>query len=390
MIDNSFAGERLTYARNRKGLSMQDIATLLGVQRQYIHKVETGRENKTFSQEQIQTVAAALGVCTSFFCTTNSNTISNDRLHFRSVAIPNYVREQAKILAEDVVAVCSFLREFIQPLGLAFPQFHLDEVIDSEHIKTDGLYASELEQAAEKVRELLELGDGPISNMVRVLESQGVVVTYSERISEKVDAFCNDDYFPVVVRNDKKSPVRCRLDLGHELAHLTLHKGVNNDIVNNQYIEKQANYFAACLLLPRKSFIAEFPKLKGRRIPWGKLLDMKARWKVAVSAIIMRAYHLSLIDSDTYQKAFIHISGKGWRTKEPMDDPNDADYIELEQPELLQNSITLLMNTHKDMLPKMKESLKLSNGTLREILGMYNLKDEDFEFRQKPALKVVK
>ena len=388
-MNDNFIGERLTYARNRKGISMQDIAELLGVQRQYIHKIETEKENKAFSHQQIQLIAKELGVDSDFFYQKPQNTISHDRLHFRSVAIPNYICEQARILAEDVVSVCSFVRDFIEPLGLSFPEFHLDGIADSEKIKTDALYANELEEVAQKVRDIVGLGDGPLSNMVRVLESQGIVVTYSENISEKVDAFCNNDYFPIVVRNDKKSPVRCRLDLGHELAHLILHKGINNDIISNPYIEKQANYFSSSLLLPRKSFVAEFPRFNGERIPWGKLLELKSRWKVSIASIIMRAHNLSLINAETYSKAFIQISSKGWRTKEPMDDRNDPDYIELEQPELIKNAVTIIMNTHKDMLPKMMETLKLDRDTIKKILGMPNLLDTDFEF-SKPNLVLVK
>lgn len=389
MTNSNFIGERLTYARNRKGISMQDVAELLDVQRQYIHKIETGKENKALSQHQIELIAKKLGVDSDFFYQLPKYTISHDRLHFRSVAIPNYICEQARILAEDVVSVCSFVRDFIEPLGLSFPEFHLDEIADSGKIKTDALYPNELEEITQKVRDVVGLGDGPISSMVRVLESQGIVVTSAENISEKVDAFCNNDYFPIVVRNDKKSPVRCRQDLGHELAHLIIHKGINNDIISNPYVEKQANYFASSLLLPRKSFIAEFPRFNGERIPWGKLLELKVRWKVSIASIIMRAHNLSLIDAETYSKAFIQISSKGWRTKEPLDDRSDINHIELEQPELIKNAVTLIMNTHKDMLPKMRETLKLDRDTIRKILGMPNLTDTDFEF-VKPNLILVK
>lgn len=389
MENKSFIGKQLTRARNRKGLSMQDVADLIGVQRQYLHKIETEKEDKALSKAQIEKIADELGVMPAFFYSEGEVSISHDKLHFRSIAIPNYVRERAKILAEDVASVCMFVRDYISPLGLSFPEFSLDEKICSDHIRPDGLYANEIDQVALEVRRILGLGEGPIANLVRVLESQGIIVTSCNDISSKVDAFCNDDYYPVVIYNDEKSPVRCRFDLGHEFAHLVIHKGINNDIVNNPFIEKQANYFASSLMLPRKAFVNEFPRFDGHRIPWNKLVAMKKRWKISLGAIISRAYHLNLITSETYKKAFIQIASKGWKTKEPLDSEHEDDFIPYEKPELMHNAVTMIMNTHRDMLPKMKEEVKLSNDVLRQLLSMPDLEDQDFEHRGRLSLTLV-
>ncbi|WP_120498159.1 XRE family transcriptional regulator [Kiloniella sp. EL199] len=375
---HEFKGKKLTYARNRVGMSMQDIADLISVKRQYVHKIETGKESKSFSGDQLLLIANHLGVDVEYFFKENEISISNDRLHFRSVSIPNYIRDRAKIYAEDFIAVCLYIRNYIEPLGLELPHFDLDEQCGTENITSNAHHKLEIEAIANEVRVILGLGFGPISNMVRVLETSGVIICTAPEISQKVDAFCNDDIFPVVVRNDYKSPVRCRFDLAHELGHLILHKGMNNDVVENPMIEKQANHFASCLLLPKTTFMTEFPQFHSKRIPWDSLLEMKLRWKVSIAALIMRAHELGLITDAARQKAFIHISHKGWRTCEPGDKPEHQKYIELEQPELIKNAVQLIMNTHKNFLPEMKAHLNFSNSLIRETIGMPNIPDVEF------------
>jgi Zn-dependent peptidase ImmA (M78 family) len=226
--------------------------------------------------------------------------------------------------------------------------------------------------------------------MVRVLESQGIIVTTARDISSKVDAFCNDDYFPIIVRNNTKSNVRCRFDLAHEFAHLILHQGVTNDIIKYPEIENQANYFASSFLLPRSTFIAEFPRFNNGRIPWFSLIELKKRWKVSIASLITRAFHLGIIDSNARKRAFIGISTKGWRTKEPLDDINEVDSITEEKPELIRNAVNMIMNTHTDFLPKMKDTLLLEPNLIKEIIGMPNLSPQKFIAHQNPPLRVVK
>lgn len=375
---DEFIAENLTYARSRKGLSMQDIADLLGVQRQYIHKIEKNKENKCLSAVQVNIIANKLGVDPGYFYQPIVKKVNLDHLHFRSIAIPNYVRSQAKIHVEDVVAAHSFLRDFISPLGLSFPEFELDEELNASETPTDRLCANEIENITQKIRSVLGLGDGPISNMTRLLEGLGIIVTTRSDLSEKVDAFCNDEHYPVIFLNNTKSAVRCRLDLGHELGHLILHRGVTNDIERNPYIEKQANHFAASLLLPRKSFVSEFPVIKNKRIPWARLIKLKQRWKVSLGALIYRAYHLQLIDADTYSKAFIHMASRGWKTKEPLDDPSDEGYISHEKTEFLENSINLLSNSYPDLLSKLADYLKMNGKLIKEILNLPTLDEKHF------------
>lgn len=388
-MTDTFLGKKLTYARNRMGMSMQEIADLISVKRQYVHKIETGKESKSFSTDQLNTIAEKLSVSVDYFYQDNEFSISNDKLHFRSVTIPNYIRDRAKIYVEDVASVGMFIKKYIEPLGLELPSFSLEDQCPADFITPTALHKAEIEKIALDVRDILGLGFGPISNMVRVLETSGIIICTAPDISQKVDAFCNDDILPVVVRNDFKSPARCRFDLAHELGHLIMHKGLNNDASENPMLEKQANHFASCFLLPKGSFLNEFPQFSSRRIPWDKLLELKQRWKVSIAALIMRGYDLGLIDDTARKKAFIQISHRGWRTGEPGDKPEHPAYFELEKPELIKNAVELIMNTHKDFLPKMKSTLKLDNQLIRNIIGMPAISDDAFNVVP-PKLTLVK
>jgi len=369
---------------------MQDVAELISVKRQYIHKIENEKENKSLSKEQIGIIAKRLGVDSDYFFSSNRATIGNDRLHFRSLTIPNYIRERARIYAEDVVSVYLFIRDYIEPLGLEFPAFELEERFQDVSISSSSLHKSDIERITLKIREHLNIGHGPISNMVRLLEVNGVVVSTAKGISPRVDAFCNDDIIPVVMRNDSKSPVRCRFDLAHELGHLVLHKGMTNCIDEKPLLEKQANHFASCLLLPKETLVSEFPRFTKSRIPWESLLELKFRWKVSIAALIMRGYEIGLIDDAARRKAFMHLSHKGWRSCEPGDVNGDGLYVELERPELMRNAVRMLIRSYPDFLPAMKGELKLGSRVLKTILGMPDLDENSFDSEARPELKLIK
>lgn len=111
---------------------------------------------------------------------------------------------------------------------------------------------------------------------------------------------------------DKASAVRQRFDAAHELAHVLLHRSVENKRLNtaadNKIIEDQAHYFANALLLPADQFVNEV---------WAPTLDamiaLKDRWKVSVGAMIKRCEALELVDRDQAQRLWINYNRRGWR-----------------------------------------------------------------------------
>jgi hypothetical protein len=70
-------------------------------------------------------------------------------------------------------------------------------------------------------------------------------------------------------------------------------------------------------------------------------LALKARWKVSVGAMIMRARQLDLISDQSAQRLWKYRATRGWRRREPLDLPTETP---VEEPRLLRRSIDLIIS----------------------------------------------
>jgi Zn-dependent peptidase ImmA (M78 family) len=203
--------------------------------------------------------------------------------------------------------------------------------------KEDELF-KQIENAAEELRTKWGLGSLPISNLTAYVESSSVWCI-KRSASEKVDAFSfwvtdpRGNKRAIIVLNDKKSAVRSRFDLAHELGHLVLHRSINWSDYNNplrrdfwKQIEKEADYFASCFLLPKNAMSTSLNSYTSLN----KLLDLKVQWKTSLACLIMRGKKLKLLpQSDVL---FVRMSQMQWRTNEPLDTGENA--ISHEYPRL--------------------------------------------------------
>lgn len=170
----------------------------------------------------------------------------------------------------------------------------------------------EIERASIACREQWKLGLGPISQIGRVAEHNGIVLVKNVAHADKIDAFARRGRFPMIVLNTAKtSSSRWIFDVAHELGHFVLHEGVET---GSKATEDQANNFASAFLLPRQTFGREF---SAKVFGWAHVFELKRRWNTSAAAIVRRAYSLSLLDAIAYRRAYQYMSVKGWLKAEP-------------------------------------------------------------------------
>ncbi len=322
-MNSKFYGSRFLQARMFYGLSLQDLGEKIGVSRQYLQKIES--ELCTPSEDILNCISEVLHVEPIFFSRPITNLLLENQCHFRkakttSANIKIRATQQAAMYAELV----SFIDKYVDFPQIDFPQM---EITDAESI----------ELAAEKCRSHWKLGcDRPISNMIRVLENAGAVVTTFKDISDKIDAFSTSRSRPIIIENNVTA-CRMRFDLAHECGHLVMHEGIET---GDAETESQAHRFASAFLLPREAFVKEFSFLQNAvRIPWKKLFDLKKRWKVSVAAILRRASDLKVITPIQYRNGCIYLSRTGQIKEELYDN-----VIPSEQPEVMLEALELLDN----------------------------------------------
>lgn len=358
-MTNNFFGDRLHLARTFQGMSLQELGDIVSASRQYIQQLENGA--KAPSEEMTAALAQALHVEPDFFAVPSSDMIAEAQCHFRrkkTTAASVRVQARAHGTIFDQFAQC--LDEVLELPDINFPEAAISN-------------ANDIERAAEQCRIEWRLGiKAPITNMVRVLENAGALITYFTDISEKIDAFSMQRKRPLIIRNPSKESVcRMRFDLAHECGHIVMHEGIET---GDTQTESEANRFASAFLLPRAAFLNEFGFLATTvRIPWKEIYKLKLRWKVSNAAIIRRAYDLGLIDAIKYRNANIHLRKTG-QTKVEIND----DKIAPEQPEIIKHAFEVLKSEEKDGLLFILDHLKIRPDFFRKLVGDAEFTAEDF------------
>ena len=343
----AFHGDRLRLARVALGLTLDQLSARVSATRQYLNQLEQGIKAPT--DEMRDALADALGVARHFFALPATGGIRPEQCHFRKQRTTP-VSVVSQVLARGTL-LDGFVSRLDQELDLppvSFPDIPVTNMHD-------------VEDAADGAREHWRLGSGPISSMMRVVENAGAVVSFFSGVSERVDALSIDCARPMIIRSEAK-PAACRLrfDLGHEAGHLIMHRGLQT---GDKETEDQANRFASAFLLPRSSFVHEFPR--GRFLDWIAIYDLKLRWKVSAAAILRRAYDLRMMPADQYRTGYIHLSKTGQRKLERYDD-----VIPAETPELLPNAISALEATYSGSIERLLNESGLDAEMFSHVSGL--------------------
>lgn len=342
MVSSAFHGDRLRLARVALGLTLEQLGMRVSATRQYLNQLEQGIKAPT--EEMRDALADALGVGRHFFGLPVGVGIQPEQCHFRKQ------RTTPLTVVSQVLARGTLLDGFVSRLDreLNLPDVSFPDIPVST--------LNEVEDVADAARAHWQLGTGPVSSMMRVVENAGAVVSFFGGVSERVDALSIDVVRPMIIRSDAK-PAACRLrfDLAHEAGHLIMHRGVQT---GDKETEGQANRFASAFLLPRTSFVHEFPR--SRFLDWAEIFKLKLRWKVSAAAILRRAYDLRMISADQYRTGHIHLSKTGQKRQERYDD-----IIAGEVPELLPSALAALEAAYPGSVGRMIGE----SGLEREMFG---------------------
>ena len=161
---------------------------------------------------------------------------------------------------------------------------------------------------ANKLRQEWNMGIGPISNAINLLENHGVKVIEVEEDPELFDGTSSMvDGIPVVVLNanvgDTSNPKhhntyeRRNLTLFHELGHQLMN--IADDIEDKEK-EKICNAFASELLIPSDMFIKIFgPKRTG--ISFFELKDVQREYGISARALMYKASELGVITTSRFK-----------------------------------------------------------------------------------------
>ena len=348
-----FTPMRLTQAREARGLSLTELADLCDVSRQSISCYENSKKVPT--QLFLERIAEKLNLPIQFFLRPYQQR-DNSRIFFRALsAATKKARTRAGRRLEWLEETIDYLKEFIEFLPPNIPNF---DVGKSPHILQD----DEIEDIAIKCRREWGLGDGPIPNMVRLLENQGTIMALLRLDANNLDSFSvwYSNLPIIVIGSDKCSGVRLRFDSAHELGHLVLHRSIDKIGRYFKEIENQASRFASAFLLPAKAFAKDFsyPTLNS-------FLSIKRKWKVSIKAMIKRCHDLNIISDDYAQKLYINYNQRRWARNEPFDDE-----LKIEEPMFSRRCVDLMIKEKIQSREGIIGNLAFTPNDIEELLTL--------------------
>jgi Zn-dependent peptidase ImmA (M78 family)/DNA-binding XRE family transcriptional regulator len=368
-----FKPKRLREARLIRGLSISELAEKLNISKQAISQFELG--DHTPKPETMMALINTLKFPKNFFYRDYKEQFVGNTF-FRANATAT---KKSKEVQLNKTLLAGYIYEYISDY-IEFPELNLPEITEFNN-EWD---KESIEKLALKVRDHWGIGDKPITNIVHLMERNGIMVFSVDTDSQKVDAFCQHRSGRpfIFLGNDKQSAFRRQFDGGHELGHILMHEDIDNqDTLSREEIkamENQANRFASALLLPAEAFAKTVTSTSLLHF-----IELKKYWQVSIGAMIYRSYELKIIDESRYTSLQKQMSMKKMRTKEPLDD-----VFPLQEPIVLKKSILMLLEHDvRNELQLIQEM-----GVPQEFIEMLcNLPKGTLNYKEpEPTIKLVK
>lgn len=349
---DSFLGIRLREARESNGFTITELAERTDISKQAISQFESGKNLP--SGETLTRLSFALQFPIHFFSKEKNQNLSEQSspIFFRSFASSTKQnREKAKVKEVWFAEIINYFKSYVNFPKPNLPDFNIDPLESSE---------DDIEEIALSVRKFWGLGNGPISNLIRLLEANGIFVSRIN-VANEIDAFSlwRKDNPIIILGTSKTSSVRSRFDAAHELGHLILHRNLSEDVQKDKLllkkIESQADRFSSAFLMPYDTFPRELISLNLEY-----LQSLKSRWLVSMQSMIMRAFQLNIISEN--QKSYFFRNFSRYRKKEPLDDK-----IPFETPLLLSKTIQKIIESNLLTGNRIYEDLSLRLNDLSEL-----------------------
>lgn len=349
-MNRKFNPEMLKLIRKARGLTQAELSNSVNIPQGALSKLEQGFFVREPKEEIIDKLTKALFIPTDFFYQDERIFPPLSPFHRKRASLKKQIKDKIESIANIY-------------------RIHIAKLIEAVNIEMNIIQIDTLDKNPEKIaqitRQNLKIPYGPIDNIIKLLENNGIFIFSLDFETDKFDGITlidKDNINPLIFINSRQSSDRDRFTLAHELGHFIMHSIIYDDMTN---IEKEANAFAAEFLLPKNEIRDSL-----RNLSIEKLMHLKRKWKVSMQSLIVRAYRLKMITEYQYKTLFIKMSSMGIRKKEPIK-------IQREYPTLIKELIDVYFN-----------ELDYSKNELCKILCLYNNDFDNFYNFDKEKLKL--
>ncbi|WP_440978599.1 helix-turn-helix domain-containing protein [Sphingomonas pseudosanguinis] len=319
-MTEQFNGELLLMARQFRGMSQAEVASIANLDQGNYSRLERGLMNGPPSEATVESVARAVKFPSSFFY--QRSDVAGLPL---SIHDP-FWRKRTTVSASDLKRLHAELNLRIMHVRRYLEAVDLDS--DLPMPRFDAEDTGGAAKVAALIRRAWSIPDGPIGNLTAYCERAGILVIHCDFV-EKVDGMTMRvrDLPPLIFLNKNSPADRMRHSLAHELGHLIMHTIPTDDM------EDEADTFAGELLAPVSQVRAD---VIGGRITLERLVQLKMYWKVSVASLLYKFGKSGFLTANQASYLWKQLSSRGWRVREP-----DETQFPTEKPNLYQHIIDL-------------------------------------------------
>ena len=306
-IDPTVVGERLAEARSARGLTQQQVADSLGVARTTITAIEKGIRAPR-AEELVQMATLYGRQVGSLVRPPSTSQVSPFIVQFRAARVPAGAKNNAQY--DDDIRMFQLLCEDYAELELL-----LDSPMARRYPNQYDIQSTAVDIAAEEIatseRNRLGLGDGPLSNLWGLLESDVGLRIFAPRLSSSLAGLFayTDELGGCIAVNANHPEERRRWTATHEYAHFLTDRYRAEITTLPAYrrmpeTERFADSFARYFLMPTSGIVRRFQaqkRSKGGVITPADVLILCQQYVVSFQAMVLRLEDLKLLPSGTWE-----------------------------------------------------------------------------------------
>lgn len=206
-------------------------------------------------------------------------------------------------------------------------------------------------EIAKRIRLFCKIPKGPIDEIVKLMESHGIVVVFLKDCPEKFSgvSMFTGKQFPIMFINDAHSNDRKRFTIAHELGHIVMHLH-DNTVYQKEMkdLDKEADLFSSEFCMPKDDCILDLMQLKYSHLPM-----LKMYWKISKAAIVYKAKILNQITESQYKYLMVQLSKTGQRK-------NEYEQVGIDNPTILNKIYDIY-----------RKELNYSEEDFSSLVGLY-------------------
>lgn len=329
-------GQWIKQTRRTKGFSLKQLAEAIGpkVTIQTLTNFENGRELP--SPSILAALGNALDVSTAVF--KYSLVIDIHILEYRK---PAQVTAKECVRAE--MAFQSLLERYLtieQILELPTPVSWREKLCPARLESWE-----DLEERAESLRSIWQLGTEPIPSMCELLEENGIKILEQDVPQYMNGLACQARVLNIGVRvvdavlvSSKVNVERKRFTLAHELAHQIIPSTGDPELP----LKTARDWFAAAFLVPKQALIQD-TNSSDRALTSSEILSLKRKYGVPASCILKRLEQVGILSTTAVEDAF-QTFARSWLDSEPDPMLNTEGFAMLEHPIRLERLVSCALS----------------------------------------------